>query len=212
MRRPRDRHRLLYRSPGPHSLGRHLLGRRFLAVALLIGVGGALLGQQAYLGVKARLAQFLIERAYARHLAEGTVERPWAWADTYPIAKLSVPGLGEEHLILAGSSGTSMAFGVGHMDGTALPNTCGNCVITGHRDGVFAFLGELHPGDDIYLSTRNAIRRYQVIDRLTVEERERWILEPSDDRLLTLVTCFPLNGLAPSSQRLVIVARQRPED
>jgi len=79
----------------------------FLLGLGLLGGGGALLGEQAWLSVKASLAERLIEHAFAAHLEDGGVHRPWRWADTHPIARLEVPRLGVERIVLAGASGSS---------------------------------------------------------------------------------------------------------
>jgi len=123
------------------SRGRLIL----LGSLLLIGVGGLLLGRHGYLAAKAVVADRLIDRAFLAHLADGRIHRPWGWADMHPIAVLEVGRLGVRRTVLRGASGESLAFGVGHVDGTAPPNAPGNCVLAGHRDRAFAFLADLKP-------------------------------------------------------------------
>ena len=123
--------------------------RRTLCVValLLLSAGGGLLGRRVYIEAKALLAHLLIERALAAHLRDGAPHRPWAWADTYPIAVLTIDRLHVRRPVLAGASGTSLAFGAGHIDGTAPPNGPGHTVLAGHRDREFEFLRDLLPGD-----------------------------------------------------------------
>ncbi len=85
---------------------------------LLVAAGLVLLAQAAWIPAKAALAQALLERAFARSLAEGTGQRPWPWADTVPVARIVFPGLNERYVALAGSSGQALAFGPGHVEGT----------------------------------------------------------------------------------------------
>src|SRR5262249_22164287 len=107
--------------------------RALLAGAgLLLAAGGALLGRGLYLEAKGALARILIERALAAHLQDGRPHRPWSWADTTPIAVLELHRLSVRRVVLEGASGTSLAFGVGHIDGTARPNSPGTCVLAGH--------------------------------------------------------------------------------
>jgi sortase A len=177
-----------------------------LAFALL-GGGGTLLGQQAWLTCKAALAERLIDRAFEAYLEDGALHRPWSWADTHPIARLEVPRLGVERTILAGASGSSMAFGPGHLDGSAPPNRPGNCVVAGHRDSWFAFLEQLRPGDAVYLETREGRRRYRVVE---LSVRSMWdaeVLEGTPEHRLTLVTCYPFGGLRGSDRRYVAICR-----
>jgi sortase A len=50
--------------------------------------------------VKARVAQVLLDRAFTRSLAEGHPVRPWPWADTMPVARLTLPRLGASDVAL----------------------------------------------------------------------------------------------------------------
>ena len=182
--------------------------RRLLVVGavLMLGAGGVLLGHRGYLEAKAILARRLIDRAFAAHLRDGKAHRPWRWADTYPIASLELARLGIRRSVLAGASGTSLAFGVGHIDGTAWPNAPGNCVLAGHRDGALAFLEKVRPGDVLRLRTAGSIREYVVDGSAVVARTDTGALQPASDRRLTLVTCYPFNGLLRSPWRYVVTA------
>jgi sortase A len=181
--------------------------RILLAGALLVlGAGGALLGRGGYLEAKARLAQRLVDRAFAALLQDGDPHRPWAWADTCPIAVLELDRLDVRLSVLAGASGTSLAFGAGHIDGTAWPNSPGNCVLAGHRDRAFAFLEDIRPGDVLRLRTADADREY-VVDGLGVVARtDTGALQTTGGHRLTLVTCYPFGGLLRSPWRYVVTA------
>jgi len=139
---------------------RHLL---LLGPILMLASGGVLIGRHGYLAAKGVLAGCLIDRALADHLRDGGIHPPWSWADMHPIAVVEVGRLGVRRIVLRGASGESLAFGVGHVDGTALPNTPGHCVLAGHRDGVFSFLEDLRPGD--ILRRRPRLRRGRHPDR-----------------------------------------------
>jgi len=177
-----------------------------LAPLLLIGSGSLLLGRNGYLAAKAALAERLIDRAFAAHLTDGRVHRPWGWADTHPIAVLEVGRLGVRRIVLNGASGESLAFGAGHLDGTAPPNTPGNCVLAGHRDRAFAFLADLKPGDTLTLRTYGAARVYIVDGVEVVPKGETGVLDPTPQDRLTLLTCYPFGGLRRSPWRYVVTA------
>ena len=81
-------------------------------------LGFLLIGQGLWIHAKAMLAQILLERAFAETLATGHVVKPWSWADTWPIARIDVPRLGQHAIVLHGSSGQALAFGPGHVEGT----------------------------------------------------------------------------------------------
>ena len=124
--------------------------------------------------------------------------RPWPWADTFPIARLSVPGLDLEQIVLAGASGRSLAFGPGHLDGTAAPGAPGHSVVTGHRDTHFAFLAELAEGDLLRLQGRDGVwRDYRVNALQVIDVRTARLVQGDDRASLTLVTCYPFGALDP---------------
>jgi sortase A len=183
-----------------------------LGAGLLV-VGALLFGRGLWIGVKAQLAQALLERAWARTLAGGKEVKPWPWADTWPVARLRVPKTGDDVIVLASASGRTMAFGPGHFDGTAEPGEVGNCVLSGHRDTHFAFLRKLSPGDPILLDTADgATHRYRVREDRVIEKHETWIVHAAGvRRLLTLVTCYPFDALVPGGPlRYAVVAEAAP--
>ena len=67
-----------------------MIGSRLAILAALCGA--ALLLQGVWIPAKAALAQILLERAWQRTRAGETAVVPWSWADTWPIARLEVPG------------------------------------------------------------------------------------------------------------------------
>ena len=123
----------------------------------------------------------------------------------HPVAQLEVPRLGLLRTVLAGASGSSLAFGPGHIDGTAPPNAIGNCALAGHRDGSFAFLNDLRMGDDLILRTNSGSVRYEVQDMLVTDMRDVDLLQPTEDPRLTLITCYPFHALSRSELRYVVV-------
>src|SRR5207247_5426957 len=123
-------------------------------ITLLVALGAWQLGRGAWIQAKAWLAQSLIAHAWARTLSGERQAKPWPWADTWPVARLTVPRLGIERYVLAGAA---MAFGPGHVSGTPLPGEAGNSVIGGARDTHLAVLAKLTPGD--MLTAERADRR-----------------------------------------------------
>jgi sortase A len=186
--------------------------RRLLAGGAVVALasGTALLGEEAWRAGKAHLAGRLVAAAFARHLADGGTHRPWAWADTHPIARLEVDRLGVRRHVLAGAHGPSLAFGPGHVDGTAPPNRSGHCVIAGHRDTWFAFLRHLRAGDEVRLLTREGARLWVVEDARIVPETDLAVLEPTAADRLTLVTCWPFGGPPGSPWRYAVACRPAP--
>ena len=165
-----------------------------LALALLLS-GCVLVGQAVYINAKALLAQILLERAFAQTLATGRDVKPWAWADTWPVARVSVPRLGRSAIVLAGASGQALAFGPGHVARTPAAGEPGTAIYSGHRDTHFAFLGDVVLGDEIRVTRRDG-RNLRF--RVTGTSVARWDASGIDPdaagRNLVLVTCWPLDA------------------
>jgi sortase A len=168
------------------------------------------LGQGSYIQAKAWLAQVLIKQAWARTLEGEAQVKPWPWADTWPVARITVPSRDIERFVLAGANGRSIAFGPGHVFGTPLPGEAGNSVIGAHRDTHFAFLRELQPGEEIVVQKSVSVtRRYRVTGAEIVDKSETRVLAqaPGETRL-TLITCYPFDALrAGGPLRYVVTAK-----
>ena len=110
--------------------------------------------------------------------------------------------------MLEGTSGRSLAFGPGHVDGTALPGSAGNSVIVAHKDTHFAFLRNLREDEEIDVEdARGRVTRYRVREVAVVDKHETRVLDPADSPQLTLITCWPFDAIQPgTSQRFVVIA------
>jgi sortase A len=179
-----------------------------LSLLLIIGALG-LFGQSAWIEAKAWLAQVLISRAWSESQDTGRAVRPWAWADTWPVARLSVPRLGLERMVLAGVSGRTLAFGPGWAEQSARPGEPGRTLLAGHRDTHFRFLSQLVDGDRILLQTANGEkRRYRVVMESVVDEDAVWLMGPDASDELLLLTCYPFDSPIPGgSQRFLVRAQ-----
>jgi len=178
------------------------------AVALLAGVGLWQLGQGAWIYVKARLAQRLLQRAWARTLRGEPEARPWPWADTWPVARLQVPAHGVDLIVLAGVSGRTLAFGPGHAPGSAVPGAHGTAIVAGHRDTHFRFLERLKQGDEIIVEVPGLRRsRLRVQETSVVDSRTAVIRTEDRSAGLVLVTCYPFDAVRPGGPlRYVVTA------
>jgi sortase A len=181
-------------------------------VAALVVAGLWQLGQGAYIHVKAHVAQVLLRHAWERTVAGEREAKPWPWADTWPVARLSVPARRVDLFVLAGANGRTIAFGPGHVFGTALPGETGNSAIGGHRDTHLAFLRDVAPGEEIVIERRDGTRRrYRVDWTQVLDKRETWVLDDAGPTRLTLVTCYPFDAVrAGGTQRYVVTARATP--
>lgn len=177
------------------------------ALAALLALSAWQLGSAGWIHAKAALSQRLIASAWDGAKTDGA-RRPWPWADTRPVARLTVPSRGISLYVLAGTSGRSLAFGPGHVDGTALPGSAGNSVIVAHRDTHFAFLRHLREDEEIDVEdTRGRVTRYRVREVAVVDRSATRLLDPADSPQLTLITCWPFDAVRPgTAQRYVVIA------
>jgi LPXTG-site transpeptidase (sortase) family protein len=100
------------------------------------------------------------------------------------------------------------AFAVGHHKGTGLPGEAGNVVLSGHisspREGnVFNKLPQVTEGDGIVVSTSDRQYLYVVKETKTVTPDAVDVLDPTDQSILTMITCVP-DGIY--SHRLIVRA------
>jgi sortase A len=166
-----------------------------------------LIGQGAIIPAKAWLAQILLERAFAQSVTTGRPVKPWPWADAAPIARIRVPRLGRDVIVLSGGSGEAMAFGPTLLPGGGRLGERGTAVFAAHRDTHFRFLGDVRPGDLIEVeevdgrTTRYLARPGRVV-RYDDFGIDRHAARPS----IALVTCWPIGGTGRGPLRYVVRA------
>jgi sortase A len=178
------------------------------AVAILLALAGlVLIGQGAWIHAKALLAQVLLDGAFAESIASGRAVKPWAWADTWPVARISVERLDASEIVLAGSSGQALAFGPGHVERTAEAGERGVAVYAAHRDTHFRFLKDVVIGDEVAVTRRDgATFRYR-IDGTSVVRFDASGIDPlAKGYELILATCWPLDGTVRGPLRYLVHA------
>src|SRR5882757_591549 len=180
---------------------------RFAATLILALIGLLLFGQGAYIHAKALVAQVLLERAFAETIASGRDIKPWAWADTWPVARIEVKRLQASTIVLSGSSGQALAFGPGHVELTPDAGERGVAVYSAHRDTHFRFLKDIVVGDEIVVTRRDGgMFRYRV-DATSVVRFDASGIDPlSDGYELVLSTCWPFDAVTPGPARYLVHA------
>ena len=173
----------------------------------LIVAGTWQVGEGLYIHAKALLAQELLEHAWKKTHKGEKRAAPWPWADTWPVARLSVPSQNINLIVLAGDSGRTLAFGPGHNFGSAGLGEKGNSLISGHRDTHFRFLEYLQTGDHIYLDIpRNQRKVYRVESATIVDARFARLISEQQTSRLNLITCYPFDAILPGGNQRYIVS------
>lgn len=165
-----------------------------LTIMLLLSAFG-LISNASYIHAKAFVAQLMLESAWASSLEGKENPKPWPWADTWPVARLAAPDLGISQIVLAGASGSSLAFGPGHLYGSSTPGEKGNVIISGHRDTHFSFLKDLAKGDFLVLETNKKHIAYRVTAMQIVDSNQHANIPTDQFDKLVLLTCYPFNAI-----------------
>ena len=128
------------------------------------------------------------------------------------LARLQIPTIGVDEIVVEGVSPRQLAIGAGHYPGTAPVGGRGSVGIAGHRTGwgdPFLRLDELERGDRIVLQTRRDRFIYRVTNTKVVNPDARWVLngDPKVDASfeLTLTTCTPVGT---ARDRLIVWAER----
>ncbi len=112
------------------------------------------------------------------------------------ICLLKIPKISLEEAVREGDSKDVLSSALCHLEKTAYPGNTGNCCISGHRNYVFGKyfnrLDEIEVGDLVELETIDNTYIYQVYETLVVEPDDVKVLDSTEQKTLTLITCTPL--------------------
>jgi len=154
---------------------------------------------------RTRWAELEAQRAAvgARATLAGNVG--WAAALGSPVARLIIPRLGLDEVVVEGVGEDALRAGPGHMTGSTLPGEAGNSVISAHRDRHFRTLGGLAVGDTVLTESAAGNARW-VVAKIRVVDAEAPALRASAKPLLTLTTCWPIRYFGSAPDRLIAEA------
>ena len=174
----------------------------------LVVIACLLLIKPSYLYAKSVLAQVLLNHAWQQSQQKEQNYRPWQWADSYPVAKLTDKKNNTSWIIMAGMTGRAMAFAPTWLEDSAKPNQYGNTVISAHNDSHFNVLEKNEIGDEFLLEDQQGkILTYRVMTIDIVSEYDVSSYLFQDETMITLITCYPFEVTnAAKTQRLVIQA------
>lgn len=167
-----------------------------------------LLAKPCYLYTKSVVAQILLHHSWQKSLVSGEKSLPWAWSDSYPVAKLTNVKSQESWVILSGMTGRAMAFAPTWQEDSALPNEYGNTVISAHNDTHFRDLQSIELGEKFLLEDINGrvvVYRTISIEVVSLNDISPYLVQ--DATMITLITCYPFEPTnTDKKERLVIRA------
>lgn len=117
-----------------------------------------------------------------------------ALADGEAFARIVIPRIGLDAIVVNGVRPTDLRKGPGWIDWTNLPGPTGTCGISGHRTtygAPFRRVDELKPGDTIDLYSPYRRYRYEVTGTLIVLPGQTEVVDPTEQPTLTLTACHP---------------------
>ena len=123
------------------------------------------------------------------------------------IARLEIPRMGLNRIVVEGATSGDLAKGPGHFPETPLPGQLGNAAIAAHRTThlhPFYDIDKLRPGDEIMVTTLNGRYVYHVTGTEVVSPDDYAAVIPTTDATkatLTLVSCTPRYS---SSNRIIV--------
>jgi sortase A len=124
------------------------------------------------------------------------------------IGSLDIPRLRLSAMIAEGDDDATLNMAIGHLSDTPLPWHEGNSALAGHRDTFFRPLQHISVGDELRVSTVRGDFRYQVRETMVVGPDDVWVLDPTDQPMLTLITCYPFNYVGKAPRRFIVRAER----
>ena len=132
------------------------------------------------------------------------------FADGDPVARLEIPRIGVDQIVVAGVGVDQLRQGPGHYRETPLPGEHGNTAIAGHRTtygAPFGNLDQLAPGDEIVTTTYAGRFVYRVTATTIVTPLDVGVIAPTPDDRLTLTSCHPKYS---ARERIIVSAALDP--
>ena len=125
------------------------------------------------------------------------------------VGVLEIPRLKLSEVVASGEDDKTLKVALGHLLDTPLPWAQGNSVLAAHRDTHFRPLRDIRQGDLVRLKTRKGVFEYSVKDTMIVAPTDVWVMAPSEERRLTLITCYPFNYVGSAPQRFIVTAEAK---
>lgn len=124
------------------------------------------------------------------------------------IGLLSIPAVDIRVAVFDGIEESVLDLGAGRVPGTARVGQSGNIAVAGHRDGFFRRLKDIAIGDGISLAHDGGVDSYVVTSRTIVRPDDVSVIQPTDESVMTLITCYPFYFLGSAPERFIVRAEK----
>jgi sortase A len=123
-----------------------------------------------------------------------------------PLAILTIDKLNLQVPIWNGTDDLVLNRGAGRIKGTAKMDESGNLGLSGHRDGFFRGFKDIQIGDEIKVQTTRGVQNYEVSSIDIVPKSDISPLTPTDEKIITVVTCYPFYFVGHAPKRYIVKA------
>ncbi len=173
-------------------------------------VGAALLIWGNWIYFKAVIAEGLLEQAWVKTMETGIPATPWSSMDAELAARLTVPALGVDQIVLSDATGQALAFAPAIVEGSRTPDEPGLTAIAAHKNTHFAFLEHMSAGETLSLQTIDDVKYDYVVETgFVMDVRTDTLPQNENADGLLLITCYPFDALSFNGPlRYVVSARK----
>jgi sortase A len=191
-------------APSPQQVRTGISPRRAVGVLAVLGLG-FVIWAVLFSSLPQARKQLGLERQLRSELTQGLAPVNQPIPLGAPIARLQIPAIGVDEVVVEGTEARQLTAGPGHLRSSVLPGQQGVSVILGRRvthGAPFARVHQLAEGDRIRVTTGQGTTTYRVRD-VRVRAAEDAAAFVADPRSLLLVTAHrsPL-----STERVVVRA------
>ena len=122
------------------------------------------------------------------------------------LGRLDAPSVKLSTAVLEGSDDATLEPRLRPYRGHAVSRPAGNVGIAGHRDTTFRPLRSIIVGDPLEFTTADRVYRYRISKTLIVGPDDVYVLDPTPQPTLTLVTCYPFEFIGHAPKRFIVRA------
>jgi len=164
-----------------------MIRKQHLLLICLVIASLSLIGNGAYIKVKAKVADWMI-------------------ANTWEARQLN-PRLAVSQYVMQDASGESLAFG----PGAVIPMTRNHYhFIAGHRDTHFDYLDQIAIGDTIEIESYDGHQQqYLITETNIVDVRQGAFYVDEFHAGLSLMTCWPMDSIVPGGPLRYVVSGEK---
>lgn len=124
------------------------------------------------------------------------------------LGRVDIPRLHLSAMVRQGADEETLKTAVGHVPSTQFAGEVGNFAIAAHRDTLFRALKNIRIGDTVTFQSTEGNYEYKVASTQIVKPTDVSVIRPQgDQKLLTMITCYPFYFVGSAPKRFIVTAR-----